>query len=98
MRTRVSEVSDRLITRTQNELEGRLVGFMVDIGSRFGKSFLTVSAQYMDTFEIQIRHLGMVIMYKRNTAVYIYERVMELMTKFKVSLGQLHTIVATLCK
>lgn len=66
MRDHVLEQSQRITRLIEEKLAGRMFSIKYDIGSRFMRSFLGISAQYMDNFEVKIVHIAMVVNPDRN--------------------------------
>lgn len=92
MRLQLKEAAGSIKGAITKDVRGRMVGVMLDLGSRFGKSFLGVSIQYMDNLTIKIAHLGMIVMRERKTAVFIRKRLEEILALFGMTLMQIHTI------
>lgn len=92
MRTHLKDVVADVKEQIRDQLRGRLFCLLIDIGSRFGKSFLGIGAQFMDQFEIKTVHLGMVAMHERNTAKYIEQWIIKILEEFNVSMAQVYTI------
>lgn len=52
-------VCKKIKARVAKDLEGKMFSLKFDIGSRFGRSFLGVSVQYMIDFDVKVVFLGM---------------------------------------
>lgn len=92
MREHFATMSDKIKDQIRIELRGRLFSVKFDIGSRFKKSFLGVSVQFMTNFTVKVVHMGMIVMHQRNKSAYIKERIEEILRDFGLNVEQIYTI------
>lgn len=92
LRLKIAKTADDITDVITGDVKDRLLSLMFDLGSKFGKSFLGISVQYMENMTIKIAHLGMIVMRERKTAAFIRERLEQILARFGVSLKQILTI------
>lgn len=83
-----SHIAREIRKRIKDEVNGRLISLLIDIGTTNGKSFLGICAQFMHNDEIQIRTLSMVPLEKQHTAEYVRQKMTECMDEFGIKLIQ----------
>lgn len=92
LRLKIAKTADDITDVITGDVKDRLLSLMFDLGSKFGKSLLGISVQYMENMTIKISHLGMIVMREWKTAAFIKDRLEQIMTRFGVSLKQILAI------
>lgn len=92
MRSHLCNTAKSIKEQLRVDLQKRLITILFDIGSRAGRSFLGVGAQYMDKFVVKIVHLGIVVMHEKKTAVNLYQRIKAILDDFGISMDQIYNI------
>lgn len=92
MKRYFGETEITLFNEIKSELKHRQLSIQFDIGSRMGRSFLGISAQYMKNFEIKIAHLAMVTLHHSHTGAYIKTTIENVLQKFEINMAQVHSI------
>lgn len=74
------------------DLEGKMFSLKFDIGSRFGRSFLGVSVQYMKDFDVKVVFLGMPELYQKKSWKYLKTVIQNLLAEYGLNKTQIYSI------
>lgn len=90
--TWVQEAADCIRFRIAKLLKKRLFNIIVDAASRFGRSVLCITAQFVDAGKIELFCLGMKEMNVRHTAHNIAEEIKSVLALYNLDILQVYSV------
>lgn len=85
----IAEAAKKIKTKITNEISGRLVSVMADIGRRHDKSLFGISVQYVIDGKIITRCIGMMHIRKRHQALNLKEILEEKLNEYGIKKSQI---------
>ena len=92
VRGHLPQVAEQIRGTIGRKLHARLFSLTINSGTRRGRPFLAVAAQYMDDFRNRALHLGLLATDKETTAGDIQERIVGLLEAFGLSVKQIYCV------
>ncbi|XP_055525420.1 uncharacterized protein LOC129718564 [Wyeomyia smithii] len=88
----LATAADRVRQAIRNEMRGRLVSLKIDSASRHDRSVLGINVQYSQSDEVVIRTLAMLEVTERQTAVFLKNKILDVLKGYEVSLDQVFSV------
>lgn len=85
----IAEAAKKIKTKIENEVSGRLISVMADIGTRHEKSLFGISVQYVIEGKIIIRCIGMMHIRKRHQALNLKEILEKKLNEYGIKMSQI---------
>lgn len=85
-------MADGIREKIKQEVHGRALSLMMDIGTKNRRSIFGISVQYIINGKLRIRSIGMKELLKSHTAKYLAEVVQERLKVYGIDLKQILTI------
>lgn len=90
IRLRAAQTKEKIMLVTQN----KLICLMIDIATRFNRSIFGINIAYMKDSEVKIHTIGMHVLKKQHTSVYLRDVIKDHLQKYNISLNQLISITS----
>lgn len=91
-RNRIVILASTIMVQIKEELKGKLVAVMADIGSKYNRSVLGISIAYMVNGKKTVRTIGMHVLKYSHTADYIAETIKTHLSYYNIQLNQVISI------
>lgn len=82
----ISQIASTFQNEIKEDLKGKHIAIMMDIGTKNNKSLLGISCQYVIKDDVVIHSLGVVPLHKSHTASYVYEKLVECLQVYNIPL------------
>lgn len=90
VRPYIERAGDAMRKKIKIDLKNRFISVMADICTKNHRAVLGINAQYYSAGKIQMRTLGMIEMHMRHTGENIKDLIMQLLSSYDVSMGQVY--------
>lgn len=88
----LSETANRVRQKIRDEVRGRALALLVDIGTKNRRSIFSISLQYCVNGKVRVRSIGMIELLSSHTAVYLAEIISAQLKIYEIDLRQILTI------
>lgn len=88
----LSEMAKGVRQKINDEVRGRALALLVDIGTKNHRSILSISIQYIMNGKVKVRGIGMIELLQSHTGVYLAELICALLIVYGIDLRQILTI------
>lgn len=88
----ISYLSSEIIETVKQEVNGKFVSLMVDTATKFRRSILGLSLQFLSGTSIVIRSIGMVHLDSSHTSKYIADKILDQLKLFGIHIWQIISI------
>lgn len=88
----ISYLSSEIIKTVKEEVNGKFVSLMVDTATKFRRSILGLSLQFLSGTSIVIRSIGMVHLYSSRTSKHIADTILDQLKLFGIQIWQIISI------
>lgn len=88
IKKRIHCMSDKITSKIREDVKGKMVAVMADIGSRYSRSILGVSIRYMNERKLKVQTIGMHVLKYAHTAEYIADKIKNNLSEFGIQLHQ----------
>lgn len=88
----ISYLSSEIIETVKEEVNGKFVSLMVDTATKFRRSILGLSLQFLSGTSIVIRSIGMVHLDSSHTSKYIADKILDQLKLFGIHIWQIISI------
>lgn len=92
LKNNIKTTAEKMRAMLKNEMKGRLVSMMIDIGTRNGVSFFGIAVQYMENGQHFCHTLGTLELKSRHTAANLIEVFKQLLCEYSLSMDQVVAI------
>lgn len=92
VKNHLNEMADAVRDKIKQEVCGRALSLMIDIGTKNHRSIFGISVQYIVNGKLKIRSLGMTELLKSHTAKYLADVVQDRLKLYGIDLRQILTI------
>lgn len=84
----------QIIEQIKSEVSGKFLSLMVDTATKFRRSIMGISLQFLQGSSIIIRSIGMVHLTQSHTAAYLAEQLLDRLKLFDIKIAQIIAITA----
>lgn len=88
VKNHIRETASKIRDCIASEVKGRMISVMVDIASKFSRSVLGISIQYIKDGKHTIRTIVLIELTERHNADYIAELIYECLLSYKIEISQ----------
>lgn len=92
IRDQVVKTAYELRTELANELRGKFISLKVDIASISTRGFMGVNLQFIQNGRIILRNIGLIELHQSHTSEYLKEKLLFILTKFRIDTNQIYSI------
>lgn len=93
VKEKITQVARKIQECIKEEVHGRFLALMLDIGSKNNRSILGINIQFVDDDgNVQIRSIGMIKLEKSHTGSYLTEVLLQCLEKYAIELSQIISI------
>lgn len=88
----IHEKSNKIKQKIRDQVRGKLISLMADIGSKYNRSILGISIAYMYKGKICVHTIGMHVLKFSHTADYIYKIIIQILSEYDIELRQIISV------
>lgn len=88
----LSKTAIHVRQKIRDEVRGRALALLVDIGTKNRRSIFSISVQYCIKGKVRVRSIGMIELFSSHTAVYLAEILCARLKVYEIDLRQILTI------
>ncbi|XP_031621984.1 uncharacterized protein LOC116340010 [Contarinia nasturtii] len=92
VKKKLSEIAGKIRDKIRDEVIGKHLSLMADIGTKHNRSILGVSIQYSVDGNLKIRSIGFIQLSESHTGIYLAEMIVNRLEELGIELKQIFTI------
>lgn len=93
VKTHLTNMAEKVRVKIKEEVKGRVMSLMVDIGTKKKRSILGIGVQYIINKRLTIRSLGMIELKESHTGKHLADVIIARLQSFNIDKRQILTII-----
>lgn len=92
VKNHIGYLTSEIIKQIKSEVNGKFVALMVDTATKYRRSILGISIQFLQNSSITIRSIGMVHLTSSHSANYITTKIFDQLKLFEIDVSQIISV------